>query len=65
MNDLYHCKTCGFVDEDQVQPVLTSSGIENRCVMCGKEVSDGDEKLRELGNILLKVFHPYTKATFK
>lgn len=64
MKDLYFCKNCGFLDEDQVEGSLSVTGIETRCCFCGEEAINGDEKLTEFGNKLLKVFHPDATVTF-
>ena len=63
--DIYFCKQCGFLQVDQIEGDLFKHGIGERCCICGSEVTDGGEKLKELGNLLLTVFKPYSKARFE
>ena len=64
-HDIYFCNQCGFLTYDQIEGTLFKHGIGERCLICGSEVVDGGEKLKELGNLLLKTFKPYSKARFE
>jgi RNA polymerase-binding transcription factor DksA len=61
MSEPTYCKTCGIVE---AEGRLDATGITTVCCHCGEETEDLDEKMKHLGNMLLRYYRPYSRVKF-